>query len=149
MKKKGNYNAERKLGSWQQNLMGYPSIEHSWRYCRDAKGLVKMLATCLVVAKCSNLKEPSWIRCLIKYMCSSMCLVHWCSTGLCEMCIALWLSHQRKVGLLGGNPNSIINCQSHKTSWLASTIALYSTSVDDNVWACYFLQDHVIGPDPR
>ena len=126
-----------------------PSIERSWRYCRNAKGLVKMSATCSVVGMYSKLRKPSWIRCLMKCMWSSMCFVRWSSTGLREMCIALWLSHQRKVGLSGENPNSIINYRSHKTSWLASTISLYSASIDDNAWACCFLQDQVIGPDPR
>lgn len=125
------------------------SIEHNWRYRRDEKGLVKMYATCLIVGIYSKLRDVSWIKCLIKCIWSSVCLVYWCSIGLFEMCIALWLSHQRKVELSEGNPNFVINCQIHKTSWLASIDALYYSSIEYNVWACFFLQDHVIGLEPR
>ena len=126
-----------------------PSIERSWKNRGEARGLVKMSATCASVGRYSRVRTPSWINCRIKCMWISICLVRWCLIGFLEIWIALWLSHQRVVGCSYGNPNSINNYRSHRTSWLAIIAARYSTSAEDNAIDDCFLHDQAIGVDPK
>ena len=118
-----------------------PSIKWSWRNWGDVIGLVILSATCTSVGRYSRLRTPSWINCWIKCMWISICLVLWCLIRILEMWMVLWLSHQRVIGFSYGNPNSINNCRSYRTSWLARMETRYLASTEDNAIADYFLQD--------
>ena len=63
--------------------------------------------------------------------------------------MALILSQKRVVGVPCFSPISPRTFLSHKACALADVSAIYSTFVEDNATIAYFLELHVINPNPR
>lgn len=126
-----------------------PNIDWSLENFTSTRHFVKMSTTWSSIGKKSTSITQSWISILIKYICSSMCLLclHW--IGSWASLMALWLSHQRWVECYHWNPNFARICESHKTSWIALTIAWYFAFVEERLIACFFLRVQVTSWEPR